>query len=607
MTSAPTAPHRHPAQRALLLLLALTLIPALLLAWQRVTYEQAQKNAALILDYPALVQQANTLGLDPLELLGRYRQHGVNGVAIYETTVQTGVQRGRIEFEEGSELKLRYPDAPIKPEGYYTRDITPGANATLTARFNIPTRTLRVADQTWTYWPADPRFLPAGPDADLVARLKAAGYVIAYRPYDSPTVKTPGADWPDVPYIIFNGTKVLGYDADPTLKAIDARLGQRLPALIESGDGSQQAGITTLIEHRPGIRTFSIRPEWQDLLQPAEVADKFVLAARERSHRLLYARPFSTVDGTITFLDDTVRGLRKAGVTIGKPVIGEFQPTPTLRWLALLGPLVALALYALSVPLTRLGALAALGVLGLALATNGTHPLAAGALIAAVTFPVLGFSLRRERPTDWLLATAFSVLGVLFVSALGADRLSTLGLEPFRGVGLTLVVPLALLALTFLPKQDLRKTATDLYNTPMRLGDLAILIAGLAVIALVVLRRGNTPAVGVSATEAKVRAALQEQIIRPRFKELAGHPLAILGLSRLFPPYMNSLLLLGGVVGQASILNTFSHFHTPLLISGSRMVNGVLFGGVLGFILIPLVAWAIRTFRAYRAPEGRTA
>jgi hypothetical protein len=310
-------------------------------------------------------------------------------------------------------------------------------------------------------------------------------------------------------------------------------------------------------------------------------------------------RPFATAPATTEFLTKVQSGLRKANITVGTPdVTRSYEPNTVLQLLSMIGPLLALALLALSYPLQRLGWLVALGTLGLAAAANFGSPFAAGALLAAVTFPALGFVMRRERPTDWLIATGFSLVGVLFVAALGSERLSMLGLEPFRGVGLTLVVPLGLFALSLLPRQDIRKTAVDLYNTPMKLGDLAIIALGLAAIALIVLRRGNTPAVGVTETEAKVRALLQDNIIRPRFKEIAGHPAAILGLSGRFPPYFSYLLLMGGVVGQASILNTFAHFHTPLLISFQRAINGIAFGGVIGFLLLPLLVWGIRMFRA---------
>ena len=55
-------------------------------------------------------------------------------------------------------------------------------------------------------------------------------------------------------------------------------------------------------------------------------------------------------------------------------------------------------------------------------------------------------------------------------------------------------------------------------------------------------------------------------------------------------------------MGQASILNTFSHFHTPLLISLTRMFIGLAAGLVMGLVLLQLMRWAVQIWRGW----GRT-
>ena len=147
---------------------------------------------------------------------------------------------------------------------------------------------------------------------------------------------------------------------------------------------------------------------------------------------------------------------------------------------------------------------------------------------------------------------------------------------------------LRLLALAMLPNQDIRKTLRDLWNAEINLGTLGLALIALAAIALVLSRRGNTPSVGVSATEAKVRAALQDSIIRPRTKELLLHPAALLGTAKGWPLWFSNLLLIAGVIGQGSIIDSFAHYHTPLLISLLRTVNGIFWGGLIGFIIIPV-------------------
>ena len=599
----PSAPSGTRAtRRVLLVLLLFSLVPALMLAWTRVQYEQspANRTVGIAMDHQALVTQARNLGLEPLELLTEYQKLGVNAVAVYEDVVANKVQRGEVISRAGAELFAQHPDRGFNPSWVYLRDVRAGQDSvvqSLRERYAYTTRTVEVDGQAWVGWPVDINAVPAGPNNALIADLQGRGFEVVYRPYDHSAVKNVAADWPDVRFVAFNGVAVVGADNPERLKLVKERLGDRIPTII---DMNPQKGLGTLIQDHPAIRMFAIRPEWQDLLTPAEVASKFVLAARERNHHLLYVRPFRTQQDTEQFLTRVRDGLEKADLRVGAPIVQSYHPSSALRFLSLIGPLIALALLALSYPLVRLGALVALGTLALAVVVNFSSPFGAGALLAAVTFPALGFVMRRGRPTDWLIATAFSLVGVLFVAALGADRHSMLGLHPFRGVGLTLIVPLGLFALSLLPRQDIRKTITDLYNYPLKLGDVLIIMLGLAAIALIVLRRGNTPAVGVTDAESRVRLLLQDNLIRPRFKEIAGHPAAILGLSGKFPPYFAYLLLAGGVVAQASVLNTFSHFHTPFLISLQRVINGVAFGGVIGFLMLPLLAWGVRYLRSER-------
>jgi hypothetical protein len=255
--------------------------------------------------------------------------------------------------------------------------------------------------------------------------------------------------------------------------------------------------------------------------------------------------------------------------------------------LSVVGPVLALALLATCFSSAWLGTLIAVGTLGLCLVAGGLG-FSGVALLAACVFPTLGFALARETPISWFKATLITLMGAFFVAALGTSRNEVLTLEPFRGVALTLALPPLLLALAMLPNQDIRKTLRDLWNAEINLGTLGLALIALAAIALVLSRRGNTPSVGVSATEAKVRAALQDSIIRPRTKELLLHPAALLGTARGWPLWFSNLLLIAGVIGQGSIIDSFAHYHTPMLISLLRTVNGIFWGGLIGFIVIPI-------------------
>lgn len=593
----PEADH-HPLTLPLLGMLLLSFLPALILTIQRVSYEQAQKTTALVMDYPALVTQARRYGLEPQALLDKYKALGVNGVALYEDTIASLEQRGDVYLKNGADLAADFPRAGVKTNAVYMRANNLAVAEALTKRFTIPTREVVVGGQRWIEWPSDPRYLPAGPNTALVDDLKKQNLVLVYRPYsdEAVPVNKVGSDWPDVPFIAFTGEEVIGARTPELLSQVDQALGKRLPAIIE---GNIQKGMKTLVEHHGGARLFAVSPSWQNTLSPLDVASKYNLAARERGQRLLYLRPYPTINETEDLLTRTTKLLANSGIKVTVPQVTFFQPSSLLRALSVLGPLIALLMLGLNYPLRRLGLVAAGLTLLLCFGLNTLHPFESAALTAAVTFPALGLVLRRSKVTDWFLATGLSLMGVVFVSALGASRGSTLGLEPFRGVGLTLLLPLLLVAASFLPRQDIRKTVAGIYNAPIKLGDIAVMGLGLVLIATVYERRGNATGGSASDFETSLRRDVQDSIIRPRFKEVAAHPLAILGLSQRLPGYFSLLMLLAGVMGQASILNTFSHFHTPFLISAARCFIGLGLGLVMGLVLVKLVEGGIRLWNSY--------
>jgi hypothetical protein len=138
------------------------------------------------------------------------------------------------------------------------------------------------------------------------------------------------------------------------------------------------------------------------------------------------------------------------------------------------------------------------------------------------------------------------------------------------------------------------------WRYPVRIGDVLVGLVVLAALALVLLRRGNFPIIGVSELELTVRNWLSELFVRPRFKELIGHPLAVLALGApVLPAWIKALLLTGGVIAQASILNSFSHYHTPLLISLARTVIALAIGLAIGLLLVPLTRWLLAAARRW--------
>ncbi|MDI6828546.1 MAG: DUF5693 family protein, partial [Armatimonadota bacterium] len=76
--------------------------------------------------------------------------------------------------------------------------------------------------------------------------------------------------------------------------------------------------------------------------------------------------------------------------------------------------------------------------------------------------------------------------------------------------------------------------------------------------------------------------------VRPRTKEfLIGHPAMFLGITSLLSRRRawGLPLIALGTLGQVSMLNTFCHIHTPLVLSAIRTLNGLVLGLALGWIV----------------------
>jgi hypothetical protein len=77
--------------------------------------------------------------------------------------------------------------------------------------------------------------------------------------------------------------------------------------------------------------------------------------------------------------------------------------------------------------------------------------------------------------------------------------------------------------------------------------------------------------------------------VRPRFKEfMIGFPLMMLlpVLSLEHKRLVGWLFAIGIAIGTSDIVDTFSHLHTPLVVSLLRVINGALIGCVLGVLAI---------------------
>lgn len=192
------------------------------------------------------------------------------------------------------------------------------------------------------------------------------------------------------------------------------------------------------------------------------------------------------------------------------------------------------------------------------------------------------------------------MVGAAYLSGALSDVRYFLEFDIFRGIKLTFVLPLILVAFAFLQRfnvmDEVRLNLSAMqqikelldYNVTVKalLGIFAVIGAFVVLIA----RSGHTAGMPVSGAEIQIRSLLEQFFYaRPRSKEIfIGHPafvMAIAAFLQRFPKSICFALTIIATIGQSSMVETFAHMRTPILMSFLRGVDGVLPGAAIGAVL----------------------
>ena len=121
-------------------------------------------------------------------------------------------------------------------------------------------------------------------------------------------------------------------------------------------------------------------------------------------------------------------------------------------------------------------------------------------------------------------------------------------------------------------------------NTGLHVKHLIIAVFAVTACIIIIIRSGNSSP-GWLYPDQGLRRFLEDMlVIRPRTKEfLVGQPFMLLGFV-----LKNPWLLLIGMIGQVSIINTFMHAHSSLSISLIRTFNGLWLGFLIGVIVLEI-------------------
>jgi hypothetical protein len=397
-----------------------------------------------------------------------------------------------------------------------------------------------------------------------------------------------------------------------TLKGNEALVGLMEFAAAPEERLLYQGGFTEF------VRAHRIKPEELEQMNVSDALARFRRAVRERNIRLLLVHPLNApLDYNLVYLERLTALLREDGFQLGIPEAEpDFKVAAPLLASIFLGPL-GLALLALNRAWQlKLSTNVFLLVLGIAVIVAGLsvggRPFRLGAAWgAAVLTPVAAYLLfephfagkgdslgRGIRAT--LAFSAVGLVGGLWVGTSLSSWEFFLKLEEFRGVKAALVLPLILVLFLHFARHGLSGLRRLLLRRPT-VGELLLLLLGAGAVVIALLRSDNLSIVPVSGLEGRVRGLLEELLYaRPRFKEfLIGHPLLLLwgAYGKRLGDYGIVFLVLG-MVGQVSIINTFAHLHTPLLLSLLRTANGLLLGLLIGIVVWRLVCWGERLWQS---------
>ena len=386
-------------------------------------------------------------------------------------------------------------------------------------------------------------------------------------------------------------------------------------------------------------RLYSIPKDEQKKMKVNEAIDRWGTTDDERNIRFNLLKTFEKPAPDMTLLETNMsyvagvkNKLEAQGFTMGRAgVFASFYPEAPLRSLVMLGVAAGIVLYlSLVIPAMKskqayiLLAIVALVMVVPVLMGHGNKIRVAAALAAANVFPAISVlwildKIRQRVPQQGagllrMIGTGVAALfvcgmisyvGAAYLSASLADTEYLLEVNIFRGIKLTFILPIILVAIGFLQRFDVFDGKMDdtegfleqfkrILDVPVKVKTLLGLFLVLVAAVVFVARSGHTMGMPVSATELKFRAFLEQAMYaRPRTKEfMIGHPaflLAAMAWFRKWPTMVLFVLVMVATIGQGSMVETFAHMRSPILMSTARGLGGLVLGAGVGAICMILV------------------
>lgn len=617
------------------ILIAVSLLVCAFVGVERIKVEENYKEVQISIRYSDVLNIAQQTDTDIEVILKAFKDAGATTLFLRENTVAPSArgelynykEQGNANYYEGYLLEKIYPEATNIRREYtyietYDEDTLEKIYQNLAVK-NVPAEKITIGDKEFIQiGSATSAVVSTGVGYNYHDLQVAAdmGYTISpqVKSWDNPTEESINyaieqiRAIPNLSTIYFADQDITGANTDQ-MKELINEFGLGYVEFFSS----KQKGFKTLAEADANmggvsdvLRLHTITDsEIKKYNTPGQLIDRYMLALTERNLRSFLFKMPSTVDieADMAFTLDCINTFKNKAEAEGFEVVDHVTPfnLPAANYgIAILAGVASIGVFVLL--LAYLGflktgyILGALGIVGYAallkIAPNmGVKMMA---LFGAIIFPTYGILVGLECKSNSLKSALLAFIKMTIISFGGAltivGTLShtsyAMGIDIFSGVKVAHIAPIALVLIIVMYHQHGLdyKYYKELLNNKVTY--LAIAIIGILGIVLLIYtsRTGNTGQ--ISGFELQFRQLLDTVLgVRPRTKEfLIGHPIMLALLYYGYKERYIPILVLG-IIGQISLVNTYAHIHTPVVISLIRSAYGIGFGIVIGIVLIYII------------------
>lgn len=625
----------------IMIISTLFLIIGVITGISRSQIEEKRRDFQVAIKYADALAISKGTGESLEEVLIKLKDAGANALFVRENTIipesnsdfNNYKAQGKATHYEGYDLRKFYPDATnIKPECTYIEVLDQNTQENIYNHLNLKDIQVKQVDiegqifletQESVYILAT---MGAGFNEDDLISAAQLGYTILpqIKTWDAPREES--IDYmvkqlrqlPNLGTIYFSDAKVVGMNS-PSIKQLVEEKGLGFVEFFSD----KQKGFTTLArassdygKNYTVIRLHTLADGEVNTYTEQGLIERYMLALRERNlSTFLFKLP--TKEGVnlgeealVSNMQRFITEADKKGYT-PKGDISPYNLKNLNYWSVLLIGIAAIGIFALlceELGLGKLGIiLSILGFLAYAVILKMSFMLGAKlmALFGAICFPtyaiIQGVSMEGEgigHAIKSLLTTvAISFGGALIVIGTVSSTELGLGIELFRGVKISFLIPIILVLIIMIYKShefSLKETEKWI-KKPITYGVTAVLAILALVMLVYIMKSGNSGQ--EIALEIKMRQILTNVLgVRPRTKEfLIGYPVFMIITYYGYRKFHWPLLILA-TMGPISLVNTYTHLHTPVVISLIRSVYGLIIGLLIGIVAIYVVDSALKFF-----------